>query len=104
MFHALSEALAGGVERAMIVGTDAPTIPLDYLRALLTSNADVALGPAEDGGYYAIPARRVDPAMFGGVTWSAPDALERTIAACSACGLSTEVGAEWWDIDEPADL
>ena len=104
MFHALGDALRRGVPRAMIVGTDAPTIPVEYLEALLASETDVALGPAEDGGYYAISARRVQLEMFGGVTWSASDALQRTIAACAACGLTTEVGPEWWDVDDPVDL
>ena len=30
----------------------------------------VALGPAEDGGYYAICCRRTHPAMFAGVAWA----------------------------------
>lgn len=104
MFHSLDQALRRGAGRAMIVGTDAPTLPPGHLRDLLAIDADIALGPTEDGGFYAIGARRVDPRMFAGVVWSAPTALERTIEACNACGLTTAAGRPWFDIDEPQDL
>src|SRR5436309_8628035 len=51
MLHALSAGLAGGRERVCIVGSDAPTLPAGPLHTLLTSPADVALGPCGDGGY-----------------------------------------------------
>jgi rSAM/selenodomain-associated transferase 1 len=104
MFHALDAALCRGHDSAMIVGTDAPTLPLHYLRELLRKDADVALGPSEDGGYYAIAARRIDPQMFAGVTWSEPTALQRTVAACERCGLKTATGSTWFDVDEAQDL
>lgn len=88
----------------MIVGSDAPTLPLDHLRGLLASQADVALGPAEDGGYYAIAARRTHPDMFEGVEWSSGRELKQTVAACQACGLSVELGEPWFDVDTAADL
>src|SRR6478672_5886940 len=45
MLHALSAGLAGGRQRVCIVGSDAPTLPGAHLQALLSSPADVALGP-----------------------------------------------------------
>src|SRR5215212_1268509 len=57
MLHALSTGLAQGRERVCIVGSDAPSLPAAHLMALLASPADVALGPCEDGGYYAIACR-----------------------------------------------
>jgi rSAM/selenodomain-associated transferase 1 len=104
MFQALSGALAAGRSQAIILGTDAPTLPPDHLKQLMCSCADVALGPADDGGYYAIACRRVHPAMFQGVPWSTADALNDTVAACLASGLSVELGPAWWDVDTPADL
>lgn len=104
MFHALKYALQEGRTRAMIVGSDAPTLPCSHLRILLESTADVALGPSEDGGYYAISSRKVHPEMFRGVTWSTSAALEQTEQAVRLCGLTVERGAMWHDVDEPADL
>jgi hypothetical protein len=88
----------------MVVGSDSPTLPAGHLQKLLESGADVALGPCEDGGYYAIACRRVHERMFEGVEWSSPGALEQTARAARACGLSVDVGEAWWDVDEPASL
>ncbi|MEO8127210.1 MAG: TIGR04282 family arsenosugar biosynthesis glycosyltransferase [Bryobacteraceae bacterium] len=104
MFHALQQALLRGHERAMIVGTDAPTLPVEHLEQLLASESDVALGPTDDGGYYAIACRHTHPAMFDHVIWSGPQTLEHTVHAIERAGLSVALGPRWFDVDEPADL
>lgn len=97
-------AALDGRTPAMIVGTDAPTLPATHLQEILDSPADVTLGPTEDGGYYAIHARRTHLAMFDGVEWSSGRELDQTAAACRASGLSVALGPIWWDIDTPGDL
>jgi rSAM/selenodomain-associated transferase 1 len=104
MLQALDEALQAGRERAMIVGSDSPTLPSDSLGLLLRVPNDVALGPTFDGGFYAIACTRVNPRMFDGVVWSAPDTLDRTIRAIRNCGLSVGQGSAWYDVDTPEDL
>jgi rSAM/selenodomain-associated transferase 1 len=104
MLHALERSLDAGRPQAMIVGSDSPTLPADHLRLLLDSKADVALGPAEDGGFYAIACRRIHPEMFAGVGWSESLALQQTVQACERCGFSVEIGMEWFDVDYAADL
>lgn len=104
MLHSLEQAMRAGRPSATIVGADAPTLPADYLEQLVNASSDVALGPTDDGGFYAIRARRTDPKMFDGVTWSRTDTLQRTIEALGACGLTVSVGPGWFDVDAPADL
>lgn len=104
MLQALRTALQAGREQAIIVGTDSPALPLGHIESLLRSGADVALGPADDGGYYAIACRRVCERMFDGVRWSAADTMQRTTAAVRACGLTVEHGEPYWDVDTPEDL
>jgi rSAM/selenodomain-associated transferase 1 len=104
MVHSLQKALEGGASRALILGSDAPTLPAGHIQELLDVDADVGLGPAADGGFYAISARRVHPSMFDGVVWSRPDTLRRTMDAMERCGLTVETGSEWFDVDDPADL
>ncbi len=104
MFHALNRALLAGHPRALIVGSDAPTLPVAHIEALLASKADVALGPSTDGGYYAVSSRVADPDMFKDVPWSSPLTLDHTVAALGRCGFSVELGPEWFDVDEPEDL
>ena len=69
---------------ALILGSDAPSLPLSHLLQLIATPGDVVLGPAEDGGYWAILARRTDARMFEGVEWSTSRAREQTISACRA--------------------
>ena len=64
----------------------------------------VVLGPAADGGYYAISCRRTHPGMFDGVEWSGPRALQGTVRAARQCGLTVTLGDTWFDIDTPDDL
>ena len=68
------------------------------------STADVALGPTDDEGFYAISLRKIHPMLFHDVDWSAPDILRKTIASAQSLGMTVELGREWFDIDSPADL
>jgi rSAM/selenodomain-associated transferase 1 len=90
LLHAFAGAIRSGRPQAMILGSDSPTLPRGHIQRLLDSAADVALGPCEDGGYYAIACRRVHPEMFAGVEWSTPHVLEQTERAVRAAGLSVE--------------
>lgn len=87
-----------------ILGSDSPTLPVEHIRALLKCDADVALGPTLDGGYYGIGCRKVQQPMFDGVRWSTSEALRGTIHSVERCGLSYALGPEWFDIDRPEDL
>jgi rSAM/selenodomain-associated transferase 1 len=104
MLTAMSESLNEGRPWVMVVGADSPTLPPDHLASLAQMDADVGLGPTEDGGYYAIRCRRVHPDMFAGVAWSTGFVLSQTQAACHQAGLTVQLGPPWWDVDEPADL
>ena len=104
ILSAAEAALGDGRPQVIIAGSDSPTLPAAHLAALRAISADVALGPCDDGGYYAIAFRRIHPAMFDGVTWSAGTTLQETAAACRRCGLTVEFGPAWFDVDSPADL
>src|SRR6266545_548642 len=52
--NALTFYLSRGYERAVIMDSDSPTLPASYLLQafeVLSSDADVVLGPCDDGGY-----------------------------------------------------
>jgi uncharacterized protein len=104
MVHALEAGLQAGYSRVLILGSDAPTLPVAHVQTLLSADSDIALGPAEDGGFYAIAARRTDTAMLHGVSWSQSTTLAETVEAITRCGLSVELGPVWFDVDTPEDL
>ncbi|MFN0105463.1 MAG: TIGR04282 family arsenosugar biosynthesis glycosyltransferase [Bryobacteraceae bacterium] len=104
MLHSLETGLATGRPSFLILGGDVPTVPVDFLHRLFDAPEDVVLGPAEDGGYYAICCRKTHKNMFANVEWSTKNACEQTAAACRLAGLSVGIGPTWFDIDEPSSL
>ena len=104
MRTALENALNSSHPVAAIFGSDSPSLPAAYVRQILECPADVCLGPALDGGFYAIACRKVTSDMFNGVTWSSPQTLEQTIAAINSAGLTVALGPAWYDIDSADDL
>lgn len=91
-------------ERVVIIGSDLPTLPLGLVIAAFDAldASPMALGPANDGGYYAVGAtHRVRP-RFDRVRWSTPNALADTVRANR--DLQVAMLPPWYDIDEPADL
>lgn len=110
MAGALEGAFGRGFLRALIVGSDHPTLPPSHLAAALDliANLDLALGPASDGGYYAVGARSsawpAAQAAFRGIPWSTGEVLEATLRRARAQGLSFGLAPEWYDVDRPEDL
>jgi uncharacterized protein len=104
MRHSMGAALADGRPKALVVGADTPALPPAAVANLLALDVDVALGPAEDGGFYAICCRRIHPAMFRGVVWSTRETWGQAARAAAACGFTVAVGQPWRDLDTPADL
>ncbi|MFN7541258.1 MAG: TIGR04282 family arsenosugar biosynthesis glycosyltransferase [Acidobacteriota bacterium] len=104
MWHAAHGAFSRGASQVLLLGSDAPTLPPAHLDALLASPADLAFGPTEDGGYYAVMFRRLPPALFDHIEWSTENTLAHSLAQAARLGLHTALGPPWFDIDSPADL
>ena len=103
---AFREGLADGFAAVAVLGADSPTLPVLVIReafAALTDN-DVALGPAEDGGYYLLAARRAHPWLFHDMPWSTDRVASETVRRCRALGLRTHVLPAWYDVDDAASL
>lgn len=104
--NSLTHCLANGFQRAVIVDSDSPTLPGEYLsRAFaLLSSADVVLGPCEDGGYYLIGLRRPAPRLLRDVKMSTPTVTRDTIALAHEAGLTVARLPTWYDIDTVSEL
>lgn len=93
------------------IGMDTPAITSDDLDALASAvgpapvgAADVALGPALDGGWWGIATRAAGYAdQLAAVPMSRPDTAARTIAALRAGGARIRLVHELRDVDEWAD-
>jgi len=105
MHHALGTALARA-PRAVLVGSDCPALDAAYIEEAFTAlaTADLVLGPALDGGYVLIGARRLDRRLFDGVPWGTGEVLAQTLARAAALHWEVALLAPLRDIDRPEDL
>jgi glycosyltransferase A (GT-A) superfamily protein (DUF2064 family) len=113
----LYRALAGAAREAdavMALGSDHPTVSLPTIhrafeaveRRSTQRDAPVAIGPAEDGGYYLIALRSdaVRRRIFEDVDWSTERVLPQTLERCREIGLEVETLPLAMDVDTPDDL
>src|SRR5262245_2409992 len=93
---------------ALTLDADSPTLPMDWVAAglatLAAADADVVLGPTEDGGYWGIGLRAPCPMLFEDVPWSTERVLDTTLARAQAHGLRVRLLGRWFDVDAEADL
>jgi rSAM/selenodomain-associated transferase 1 len=95
--------------RIVLLGVDSPDLPDTHLRGIAESpaRADVSLGLATDGGYWAIGLRAgVDPAALldANIDWSTHRTAAQTLHNAHTLGYRTEADFRWDDVDEPQDL
>lgn len=92
---------------AVLVGMDTPQVTAADLDAamagLADGGADAVLGPASDGGWWAIGLRRPHAHAFLGVPMSRPDTGAHQRARLRALGLRTRLLPMRTDVDTWAD-
>ena len=92
----------------VLVGSDIPALRAGHVaRAFrLLGRNDFVFGPAGDGGFWLVGARRLKPmprALFAGVRWSTAQALADTLAGLPS-GYSKDLADTLDDIDDAQDL
>jgi hypothetical protein len=103
----LDERLAAAFEDAggptLLIGMDTPQVTPDLLAAGLAAlddaEVDAVLGPAVDGGYWAIGLGRPDPRAFLGVPMSKPWTGEAQRGRLRALGLRVRTLPALRDVD-----
>jgi uncharacterized protein len=98
--------LAAGPGPILQIGMDTPQAHARLLESCLSEldSVDAVLGPAEDGGWWALGLH--DPRHAGllrGVPMSTPDTGRRTLAALRGAGLRVRMLPRLRDVDEWAD-
>ncbi|MBP2296750.1 TIGR04282 family arsenosugar biosynthesis glycosyltransferase [Azospirillum rugosum] len=101
MARALGERPCGSV---VLIGSDIPGIqPADIAAAFRSlGRNDFVFGPARDGGYWLVGARRtaaLPRTLFAGVRWSTPHALADTVAGLPP-GTKVGLVATMEDVDD----
>jgi uncharacterized protein len=102
MYRALATCPPGP---AVLIGTDIPALGPQHMAEAfrLLGKHDLVFGPAADGGFWLVGARRCPrlPPLFGKVRWSSPHALEDVLANVPT-GLSVGLAARLEDVDDGA--
>ena len=75
--------------RALLIGTDAPSLDATVLRAAAQAlvDHDAVFVPALDGGYALVGQRRADPRWFCDMAWSHARVMEDTRERLRAAGV-----------------
>lgn len=106
MYHALAATLRHA-RYAVLIGTDCPGMAVEDLHEALTAlstDADVVIGPAEDGGYVLIGVRRCSLRLFSGIAWGGDQVLRQTRSRLQTLNWQGRELAFRWDVDRPQDL
>jgi glycosyltransferase A (GT-A) superfamily protein (DUF2064 family) len=95
-----------GMAPTMLIGMDTPQIRSDLIGALTNglADADAALGPAVDGGWWGLALRDASSAAaVRDIPMSTADTCRLTAAALRARGLRLAVGPCLRDVDTAED-
>jgi rSAM/selenodomain-associated transferase 1 len=103
---AAAALLADGYDQIALISSDNPDLPPAYVAAAFAAldDHDVALGPAEDGGYYLIALSRPHLGLFERITWSTAVVFDQTRQRAAELGLSLAALPPWRDVDDLAGL
>ena len=101
LHNTLSACLHDGYRRAVVMDSDSPTLPVAHLEGAFAAldDADVVLGPCEDGGYYLIGLKAPCAALFHGIVMSTATVLEETLQRAQEAGLRAACLPTWYDVD-----
>ena len=81
MQHAFATGFKNGYSNIIIIGSDMYDITSEELMGAfkkLDTN-DFVIGPAEDGGYYLLGMRKLEPSIFSNKVWGTNTVLRETL-------------------------
>ncbi len=99
MNAALRKSFEVGCDRAVILGSDTPSLPPSLIDEglELLKKTDVVIGPSTDGGYYLVGQRAGEAQLFNGIQWSTGRVLEQSLKRLGSSSLS--LLDPWYDVD-----
>jgi hypothetical protein len=106
MYNAFQHVLSEGALSTVIIGSDSPTLPTQFIDAAFEKLQlyDLVVGPADDGGYYLIGANLAHQGIFSEMEWSAPTVLSNTLERANELRLSNYLLPKWYDVDDVESL
>jgi rSAM/selenodomain-associated transferase 1 len=105
--NAFRDYLKKGYAKVVIIGSDSPTIPVDYIKKAFfeLKKNDFVLGPCCDGGLYLVGAKRkIIPSIFHNIPWDTSKVLNKTLKKLNSLGIRFSMLPFWYDVDTIEDL
>ncbi|MFU8794487.1 MAG: TIGR04282 family arsenosugar biosynthesis glycosyltransferase [Dethiobacteria bacterium] len=98
--------IGNSYQPVIIIGTDSPTLPPQYLTEAfkIISKVDLVIGPALDGGFYLIGMNKFYPELLKPVTLSKPESCEKLVESAVRMELTFKMLPAWYDIDRFEDF
>lgn len=107
MRRAFEEARSDGYDRAVLIGTDHPTLPTSFVQRAfmeLGKGGGISIGPTSDGGFYLLGMSGAYPQLFTGMTYSHEDVFRETLDRAGDTAADVTVLPRWYDVDTPEAL
>ena len=106
MRKALEETHCQGPGPVVIIGTDSPTLPMEFIQKafVLLCDHELVLGPSHDGGYYLIGCRENIPPIFEKIPWGSDQVFAMTLKRVVDLKLKCALLPFWYDVDTLSDL
>lgn len=108
MKNSFIDVFVNNFERAIIIGSDSPDLPSNYINDAFSSlkTHDVVIGPCLDGGYYLIGFSQNSflSRAFEGIHWSTESVFSETMNMLNNEGLKIHILPKWSDVDTLSDL
>ncbi|GAB5537093.1 MAG: TIGR04282 family arsenosugar biosynthesis glycosyltransferase [Rubricoccaceae bacterium] len=106
MMLAFVETFAAGHDRAVVVGTDHPTLPLSWIGEAfrqLDAPMTAAIGPSEDGGYTFLGLNDVASVLFD-MDYSHAQVFDDTLERIDDAGMTPVILPTHYDVDDASSL
>ncbi|RJQ56707.1 MAG: glycosyltransferase [Nitrospiraceae bacterium] len=105
--HAFQVHFKKGYSEIVLIGSDSPTIPMNYIRKAFAAlkKHDLVLGPCCDGGLYLIGAKgKIIPRIFKDVPWDSSKVLNKTLDNIGPLDIKLFLLPFWYDVDTIEEL
>ena len=108
MRNAFTQTFKIGFRRVVLIGSDIPDLPLEFVEEAFTSlkKKDAVIGPALDRGYYLIgfKDKTFSPHVFEGMAWGTETVFAETMLTLKKLRRKVHILPYQRDIDTVDDL
>lgn len=106
MQHAFYKVFEQGYQKTCIIGSDCYDLTSELINRAFDAlnDNDFVVGPSEDGGYYLLGMKKLEPQLFQNKTWSTATVYPDTIRDFQSMGSSYFSLPMISDVDVEADL